>query len=90
VVRTDGVVALDPSADEDAPGTAAGLRTSGTPRGEGASGGGERVMRFEFEVEESTADIELVLELRAKSGTAMWRMNSITLTKVRPQKSREH
>ena len=90
VVRTDGVVALDPAADEDAPGTAAGLRTSGTPRGEGASGGGERVMRFEFEVEESTADIELVLELRAKRGTAMWRMNSITLTKVRERKSREH
>lgn len=47
-------------------------------------------MRFEFEVEESTADIELVLELRAKRGTAMWRMNSITLTKVRERKSREH
>ncbi len=85
LVRTDGVVALDALQDEDAPGTAAGLRTSGAPRGEGASGGGERVMKFEFEVTESTADIELVLELRAKRGTAMWRTDSITLTKLRPQ-----
>ena len=85
LVRTDGVIALDALQDEGAPGTAAGIRTSGTPRGEGASGGGERVMKFEFEVTESTADVELVLELRAKRGTAMWRADSITLTKLRPQ-----
>jgi hypothetical protein len=42
-------------------------------------------MKFEFEVTESTADVELVLELRAKRGTAMWRADSITLTKLRPQ-----
>jgi hypothetical protein len=85
LVRTDGVVALDSAEDESAPGTAAGIRASGAPRGEGASGGGERVMKFEFEVTESTADVELVLELRAKRGTAMWRADSITLTKLRPQ-----
>jgi len=87
LVRTDGVVALDPPQDEGAPGTAAGIRASGDARGEGASGGGERVLKFEFEVTESTADVELVLELRAQRGTAMWRVDSVMLTKLRPQKS---
>jgi hypothetical protein len=87
-VRTDGVVPLEHAADEGAPGTGAGIRTSGATRGEGATGGGERAMGVEFDVTEATADVELVLELRAKAGTAMWRADSITLTRVRERKPR--
>jgi len=86
VLRTDGVTALE---EPDAPGAGAGVRTSGTTRPDGATGGGERPMSFEFDVTEATADVELVLELRARAGTAMWRADSITLTRVRERKPRE-
>lgn len=86
VLRTDGVATLE---EPDAPGAGAGIRTSGTTRADGATGGGERPVSFEFDVTEATADIELVLELRARAGTAMWRADSITLTRVRERKPRE-
>ena len=43
---------------------------------------GEGTLDLEFEVSEETADLELVLELRAKSGTALFRKDSLRLTKL--------
>ncbi|MDI9403057.1 MAG: CotH kinase family protein [Limnohabitans sp.] len=84
LVRVLGVNSLDAS---DAPSKGACVRISGASQAASLVGDGERTLTFEFDVEESTADIELVLELRATSGTASFRADSVRITKLRPSKS---
>lgn len=74
-VQTQNVTALDDS-------TGAALRLSGQPGTTGVLGTATRTLDLEFEVSEETADLELVLELRAKSGTALFRKDSLRLTKL--------
>ncbi|HMS15698.1 MAG TPA: CotH kinase family protein, partial [Planctomycetota bacterium] len=76
------VVALT---EEDAPGSLVGLRTSGTKR-EGGLGGTASLknLTFEFEVEEDMRDVELVAEIRAKSGRVTFQVGSMKLTRLSP------
>jgi len=76
VLRVDSVVRLE---EEGAPGAGAGIRISGRTR-EGMGGSeGPRKVRFQFEVVEELADIELVVELRSAGGSAEFRVDSLTL-----------
>jgi hypothetical protein len=74
-VQAQGITALDDS-------TGAALRLSGQPGTTGVLGTATRTLDLEFEVSEETADLELVLELRAKSGTVLFRKDSLRLTKL--------
>ncbi|MFM7053007.1 MAG: CotH kinase family protein [Planctomycetota bacterium] len=83
IVRTEAVGAL---AEEGQPCTGAGVRISGLACGEAAVESGERALAFEFEVAEETADVELVLELRASRGEAAFRAGSVKLAMLPPKR----
>lgn len=55
--------------EEGAPKGGVSLRISGADVEQAHSGSARRDLSFEFEIEHETADVELVLELRAKSGS---------------------
>ncbi len=74
------VVALE---EEDAPKGGVALRISGARTEQVHSGSGRRDLTFEFEIEHETADVELVLELRAKSGSLRVPADSLKLTRLR-------
>jgi len=78
-VQLDGVAKL---VEEGAPAAGAALRISGASSARGEEGDGTRSLEFEFEVAEETSDVELVLELRATAGGAMFRQDSLRLTKL--------
>lgn len=74
------VEALD---EEGQPKGGVSLRISGAIADEAHSGSGRRDLTFEFEIEHETADVELVLELRAKAGSLRVPADSLRLTRLR-------
>ena len=78
-VQLEGVEAL---VEEGAPAAGAALRISGASNARTEGGSGLKALEFEFEVAEETGDVELVLELRAQQGTAMFRQDSLRLTRL--------
>ncbi|MCE2882105.1 MAG: CotH kinase family protein [Planctomycetaceae bacterium] len=85
LVRTEAVGAL---AEEGQPCAGAGLRVSGRECVDAMVETGERTLAFEFEVAEETADVELVLELRASRGEAVFRAESIKLAMLPPTREK--
>ena len=64
-----------------APGVGGGIRTWDATRTPDGVSSGEREVSFDFEVREEIADVELVIELRAKRGSIAFRMDSLRLTR---------
>jgi spore coat protein H len=78
-VKTDSVIPIP-----DDQGRGAGLRMVGTGRSEGRSGTGDwETLSMEFEVREDQRDVELILELRARHGTAWYDRASLQLKKLK-------
>ena len=77
--QTSGVEALE---EPDSPGSCATARISGGAAAESACGNGTKNLEFEFAVDEETADVELVLELRARAGKALFRKDSLRLVRL--------
>lgn len=76
---------VEPLQEEEGPGTAAGLRISGSSRTNSLSGSSAlRTVTFDFEIEEEARDVELVAELRASRGEAAFLVDSMRLTKLSP------
>lgn len=69
--------------EEGAPKGGVSLRISGASVEEPHVGSARRDLSFEFEIEHETADVELVLELRAKSGSLRVPADSLRLTRLR-------
>lgn len=85
VAKTGGVVKLD---DPDSPTAGAGIRAAGQPCAKPLEGSQDARIEYEFEVTEEMADIELVLELRAKAGEAVFKADSVKLTLLAPKRER--
>lgn len=79
LVRVDDV---EPLADDEPLARGAALRVSGAAPSEALAGTATRGVRFEFEVEEETRDVELMLELRAAAGKLRVRANTLKLTRI--------
>lgn len=77
-VRAEGI---EPLEEEGAPGVGGGIRTWDATRTADGVSSGERKVSFDFEVREEIADVELVIELRAKRGSIAFRMDSLRLTR---------
>jgi spore coat protein H len=76
--RTEGVKAL-----QDASGTGAGLRVSGSGRTNKLEGtAGWTPLSHEFQVQAPTQEVELVAELRATAGQAFFDAGSLRLVRV--------
>jgi hypothetical protein len=78
-VQLDGVEAL---VEDGAPGSGAVARISGASSARVEAGDGTKSLEFEFEVLEETGDVELVLELRARAGKALFRQDSLRLVRL--------
>jgi len=86
VVRTADVA---PIAGEEQPVRGAGIRVSGGVCPSPLEGTGASTIAVEFEVSEETADVELVVELRASKGEAVFRADSLVLRMLPPPKRGE-
>ena len=82
--RTGGV---EPIAEEGQPTAGAGVRISGGACEKPLVGTQDAEIVYEFEVAEETADVELVLELRATKGEAVFRVDSTKLTMLPPKRA---
>lgn len=79
LVRTEKVLPLE---EPDAPTQGAGLRLSGGQAAQSLQGSATQVLQLQFEVSEAVRDVELILELRARTGQMWVRADSIQLTRV--------